>query len=93
MKHIVKLDKEPWYFTLFEVDGKDWIVSFHYSPTAIADDDMTIKLNEDEKEQVKLNRQYLIEFAKRLQNNHKSFYKRALDYCILKEYQDQQNEV
>ncbi|OMH25229.1 hypothetical protein [Motiliproteus sp. MSK22-1] len=88
MKHINKLDMEPWQFILYEVDGSDWIVDFPYSPLSYVDASMSIKLSEEEKLQAKENRQYLIEFSEKLRNNHKAFLERALDFNISIRYKE-----
>jgi hypothetical protein len=88
MKHIIKLDMEPWQFILYEVDGTDWIVNFPYSPISSVDVSMSIKLNTEEKLRAKENRQFLIEFSETLRNNHKAFQERALDFNISIKYKE-----
>lgn len=92
MKHIVKLDSEPWYFTLYEIDNLDWVVSFPYSPKPTVDALLTIILTAEEKELAKLDRQYLIEFSKKIQNDPKSFFDRSSDFNVSIEYRKQLDE-
>ncbi len=92
MKHIVKLDSESWYFTLYEIDNMDWVVSFPYSPKPTVDALFTIILTAEEKELAKLDRQYLIEFSKKIQSDPKSFFDRSSDFNVSIEYRKQLDE-
>ena len=86
LNSIVELDRELWYFILFEVDENDWVVNFYYSPRSAVDASMSIQLTEDEKAMAIRDRQFLVDFSKNIMNNHKEYSTRSLDYNILVEY-------
>ncbi len=88
LEKIKKLDMEPWQFTLYEVDDREWIVSFPYSPKSFVDSSMSILLTEEEKLNAKEDRQYLIGFSEKLRNNHAEYSDRALDFNISLKYKE-----
>lgn len=81
---LTKIDSEPWQFILYRGENNQLFAKFYYSPQSYIDLNLLIKLTEEESNNVKINRIFLIELATKIRNDYTKYIGRGLD---LNQYQ------
>lgn len=74
-----EVDRERWRFVLYQTSEKELYGNFSYQPTSFVDTSMIIKLNQEEKQTIKDNRNCLIGLSEKIRNQYGQFEGRKLN--------------
>ena len=82
VKIVKEIAQKPWEYTLYEVNGTDWVMSIPYSPKSFVDTSMSIKLNDEETLMAREDEQWLSTFAEKVRYSPDKYLGRALTVDI-----------
>ncbi|GGC86768.1 hypothetical protein GCM10011508_12520 [Flavobacterium lutivivi] len=74
-----QIDIERWKFILYKSENDDFYCDFSYSPVSYCDMLLLIKLTEEEKNETKLNRDYLVKLSEKVSYYFRDYLPRALN--------------